>query len=217
MNRARARSEKQKEKRVHEIVDATARLYFKTDYEDITFASIAKEANFTRSNLYKYFRNKEEIFLEFIKYDLSEWRKDICFKLKKKKLTSRGFASLWVETILGHERLIELFTILFSSIEKKSSLENLISFKKKIFEETELLIENLLAMFPDRAPGDVLDFIYAQFSLSIGIYPMLNMSENQMEAIKRAGSAIDQAYYRKVFVNAMESLVEKMLYQRAGG
>jgi len=36
-------------------------------FEEITFVLIAKEAQFTRSNLYKYFNSKEEIFLEFIK------------------------------------------------------------------------------------------------------------------------------------------------------
>jgi hypothetical protein len=62
-------------------------------------------------------------------------------------------------------------------IEKKSSLENLVSFKKRIFEETEALAVHLLGLFPDRTPGDIHDFIYAQFALSIGIYPMLNLSE----------------------------------------
>ena len=51
----RARSDKHKEHRISEIVAATARLYKKHSFEEITFSSIAKEAKFTRSNLYKYF------------------------------------------------------------------------------------------------------------------------------------------------------------------
>jgi len=38
---------------VTEIVSATARLSQDYNYDAITFAMIAKEANFTRSNLYK--------------------------------------------------------------------------------------------------------------------------------------------------------------------
>jgi len=57
----RARSDEQIEQRINEIVDATARLYEENRFEDITFAMIAKEANFTRSNLYRYFQTKEEI------------------------------------------------------------------------------------------------------------------------------------------------------------
>jgi AcrR family transcriptional regulator len=55
----RSRSREQKEQRIAEIVDATARLYQKHSFEDITFALIAKEADFTRSNLYKCFNTKE--------------------------------------------------------------------------------------------------------------------------------------------------------------
>lgn len=49
-----ARSEEQKEERVAGIIASTARLYKMHTFEEITFVLIAKEATFTRSNLYKY-------------------------------------------------------------------------------------------------------------------------------------------------------------------
>ena len=91
----RARSEEQKQQRVSEIIDATARLYKKHSFEEITFASIAKELKFARSNLYKYFNSKEEIFFEFLKHDIIIWRQDIVAILQKKKGCSVGeFASV---------------------------------------------------------------------------------------------------------------------------
>ena len=57
----RARSEEQIEYRVNEILKATAKLYEEHRFEEITFVMIAKEAGFTRSNLYRYFKTKEDI------------------------------------------------------------------------------------------------------------------------------------------------------------
>lgn len=73
----RARTDEQKEQRIAEILDAAARLQAQLDFDKITLAAIAKEANFTRSNLYKYFRSKEEIFFEFLKYDVHLWRQGL--------------------------------------------------------------------------------------------------------------------------------------------
>ena len=67
MTWVRARNEEQIEQRISEIVDATARLYESHRFEEITFAMIAKEADFTRSNLYRYFATKEDIFSGIVK------------------------------------------------------------------------------------------------------------------------------------------------------
>ncbi len=77
MDWVRARSDRQIEQRTGEIVGATARLYETHRFEEITFAMIAKEADFTRSNLYRYFETKEEIFLELLKHDIGVWRSDV--------------------------------------------------------------------------------------------------------------------------------------------
>ena len=84
----RARTETQKQQRISEILDAAARLYEAHRFEEITFVSIAREAKFTRSNLYKYFSSKEEIFLEFLKHDIILWRQDLVATLQKKEMYS---------------------------------------------------------------------------------------------------------------------------------
>ncbi|MHC4756423.1 MAG: helix-turn-helix domain-containing protein [Planctomycetota bacterium] len=49
---------------------------------------IAKEAGFTRYNLYKYFSSKEEIFLEFLKHDIILWRQDLVKTCRRRKASS---------------------------------------------------------------------------------------------------------------------------------
>ena len=119
MTWARARSEEQKEQRIAEILGATARLYNECSFEEITLVRIAKEAKFTRSNLYKYFNSKEEIFLEFLRQDIVIWRKDVEAKLKPAKIRSvEEFAVAWVNLQVRHERLIKLLSILYNALEK---------------------------------------------------------------------------------------------------
>ena len=111
----RARSEEQKERRVAAIVTATARLYEKRAFEDISFALIAREAKFTRSNLYKYFRTKEEIFLELLGRDLVQYSRDLVKALGENEACNIAeFACIWTNTLIKHDRMLRLFAILSS-------------------------------------------------------------------------------------------------------
>ncbi len=73
----RARSKENKDYRVLEIVEATGNLFDRYSFEDMNFVAISKEAGFTRSNMYKYFNSKEEIFLEILKSDIKSFVKDL--------------------------------------------------------------------------------------------------------------------------------------------
>ena len=69
----RARSDVQKAERVRELTDAAARLYEAEPIADSTIAEIAREAGWTRSNIYKYFATKEEVFLELLRLDVADY------------------------------------------------------------------------------------------------------------------------------------------------
>ncbi|OHD08578.1 MAG: hypothetical protein A2086_13045 [Spirochaetes bacterium GWD1_27_9] len=211
MNWERARNDEQKEQRISEIVQATARLYEKYQFEEITFALIAKEANFTRSNLYKYFNTKEEVFLELIKHDLSIWKNELIKTFQKKEYSTEEFANIWVDTQTKQVRLLSLFAILFTSIEKKSSLESLVSFKKKIQEEFGGLVKLLLELFPSVSLDDGTEFSFSLFALSIGIYPMLNLTENQKKAMELTGMNSDYQYYKNIYIKSIESLLQPLI------
>ena len=63
MKFSRAHGEEQKQKRIQQIITATASLYDEIGYDKITFSKIALRLNFSRINLYNYFSCKEDIFL----------------------------------------------------------------------------------------------------------------------------------------------------------
>lgn len=180
----RARTKEQKEQRISEIMDAAARLYERQGFEGITFASIAEEAKFTRSNLYKYFTSKEEIFLEFLKQDLVRWRQDLVTALQEWKVYSVGeFASTWVKVQGRHGRMMRLISILYDQLEKNSSVETLIGFTTIAKEELETLSKLIREVLPSLRAEDAVKFLNMYLAASIGFYKMTNLSQVQHEVL----------------------------------
>ena len=207
MDWVRARSDEQIEQRINEIVDATARLYEENRFEDITFAMIAKEADFTRSNLYRYFQTKEDIFLELMKHDIALWRADILENFADGNLSLHEVAEASVELILKHRRMVKLFTILFTLLEPNASLEALTAFKQKINEEIGMVAQFLSTVLPFPSVETAAEFLTAQSSLAIGAYPMMDLTPKQIEAMQTIGMDTSPEYYRERLVHAIEFLL----------
>jgi TetR/AcrR family transcriptional regulator len=204
----RARSDEQIEQRINEIVDATARLYQENRFEDITFAMIAKEADFTRSNLYRYFQTKEDIFLELIKHDIEIWRKDILENFAEATPSLHEVAKTSVNLILKHRRMVKLFTILFTLLEPNATLEALTAFKQKINEEIGMVAQFLSTVLAFPSVETAAEFLSTQSSLAIGAYPMMELTSKQIEAMGVIGMETSPEYYRERLVHAIELLLQ---------
>ncbi len=211
MDWVRARSDEQIEQRINEIVDATARLFEENRYEDITFAMIAKEANFTRSNLYRYFQTKEDIFLELMKHDIAVWRKDILENFTDGNPSLREVAEISVELILKHKRMVRLFTILFTLLEPNASLEALTAFKQKITEEIGIVAQFLSTKLPFPSVEAAGDFLTTQSYLAMGAYPMMNLTSKQKEAMQEIGMDTSPDYYKQKLAHTIELLLQRLI------
>jgi AcrR family transcriptional regulator len=205
----RARSKEQKEYRISEIVRATARLYEKHSFEEISFVLIAKEAGFTRSNLYKYFPSKEEIFLEFLKHDIILWRKDLVKTYRRRKAWSvETFASVWVMILSNHKRLLDLFSILHSFLEKNVSEQTLIEFKRRATDELKVLSELLCKIFPALNREKAGEFLELQLAAAIGLFNITNLSEMQQRVLEYP----EFRHLKVDFNNYLQKTVKCLLY-----
>jgi TetR/AcrR family transcriptional regulator len=208
----RARSEEQKEQRFSEIMEATARLYEKHSFEEITFVLIAKEASFTRSNLYKYFNSKEEIFLEFIKHDIVLWRKDVTVNLKPGSIASvKEFASVWVGLQVRHKRLIKLLSILHNALEKNVSIEKLTEFKRGALEELYSLSEVLCSVFPELTIEKAVNFLELQIASAIGLFQMTDLSEIQQQILDNPEFSVLKLDFATSFQETVELLLSGIM------
>lgn len=127
----RARSEEQKQDRIQEILNASSIIYDTAGYEGLNFTAISEYTKFTRPNLYKYFKTKEEIILLILNQDLKSWIAKLSKSFVINKLYSiQEIGEIWTETLMEYERLIELHAILYTTIEKMSLWKHLLNSRK---------------------------------------------------------------------------------------
>jgi AcrR family transcriptional regulator len=188
MDFKRARSKEQKDQRLEEIIEVACKQYESTSYDKLTMASIAKDLSFSRVSLYSYAATKEEILLLVLIEDHKNWADDISNVLEhKKNLTIEVFAKIWSETYYRHTRLLSLYAIMMSIIEKNVSLEKLTTFKRD-FASTLLPVAELIKnTLPFLTNDNVYKFNNLQFHFLKGLYPATIETEIQKEAIKLSG------------------------------
>jgi AcrR family transcriptional regulator len=204
----RARTDEQKEVRVAEIMEATARLYETHSFEDINLSLIAKEAKFTRSNLYKYFSSKEEIFLEFIKRDFGIWLLDFQTAYERDRTyTVREFAEIWVRTFINHSRFLSLQAILYTVLEKNVSVESLVNFKRYLNENVGTVVDLICMALPNCTPGKASEFISLQSAVASGLYAATRLSDVQRQVLEMP----EFEHYRIDFTIAFQDAVEYLL------
>jgi len=210
----RARSEEQIEHRIKEITDATARLYENNRYEYITFSMIAKEASFTRSNLYRYFETKEEIFLSLLSHDILAWREEVLASFPAGPMAAPEFAERWVDLALKHNRMIEIYTILYTMLEPNVSLEALTTFKQNTLVTFNVIIERLKQIFPSLTPETAVEFLFAFISLGIGMYPMMNLTEKQHLAMEKVDMVFAREYYKGIFTKSVRLILQGLIEEK---
>jgi len=132
MDWQRARTDDKKNERKEAIYQAAFTLFKKNGYDKVSFNAIAVEAGFTKSNMYRYFSSKEEIFLNVFANLFKLWFEDYCGRLQKFKQNEdiTLFSQAWVNSFLAQPKLLDLMPILFTSLEKNSSYQQLLEFKR---------------------------------------------------------------------------------------
>jgi AcrR family transcriptional regulator len=188
MGFSRARTSEQKRQRIEEVVKATARLYDSVPYDDITFAAIAKETGFARSNLYIYFSSKEEILLELLARDFEKWVENLeeAFHVRK-TYSLEEIATIWTDHLYQHKRLLNLLSILLTVLEKNVSVEALAKFKIESMDTQKRAHQLLSAIFPEASETELQAFLRSQLALAQGMYPMTELTEHQKKAVEQAG------------------------------
>ena len=209
----RARSDDQIRERTSALLEATARLYEDHRFEEITLTMIAREAGFTRSNLYRYFATKEELFLDLVKSDLSAWRSQIEELVRSGRMTVEEFAAGWIDLQLDNPRLMRLFSLLYTTLEPNATLETLVELKKHTAREITLVAQAILTALPGMTPEAAGEFLFVQTSLAIGAYPVIAMTEKQRVAMERAGGSIDPAVYRAMLIHTLEITLRGLLQE----
>lgn len=183
MNWKRARTEEKKDERKEAIYEAAYALFKKNGYDKVSFNGIALEAGFTKSNMYRYFSSKEEIFLKVFARLFVKWFEDYSKRLQKLDISEpiESFSKNWVESFMAHPQLLDLTPILFISLEKNSSYEQLLEFKtlsKSLLYRISLEIGRI---YPDVQNEKAFKFLTLSYAATSNQWAAMSQSE----ALKR--------------------------------
>ncbi|MEW9123419.1 MAG: TetR family transcriptional regulator [Thermotaleaceae bacterium] len=205
----RARSEEQVQTRIEEIIESAMTVYDQHGYEEVTFSKISEMTKFTRPTIYKYFSTKEEVLLKILTIDIGRWTARLIGSFRINKLyTIKDICDIWGNSVIENKRMLGLFSILFTIIEKNVSKEALVDFKTSIFSYQLALADLLTQLMPNLTQEQIAYFLNAQLTIALGLYPMCNLTPLQMEAIALSNTN----HATPVFVNEYKKNIYHILY-----
>ncbi len=166
MDWQRARTDEKKNERREAVYTAAFTLLKRDGYEKVSFNAIAAEAGFTKSNLYRYFSSREEIFLNIFSTLFEEWVDDCLKRLRKLEQDSdvERFAKAYVRSMKAHTRHLDLNPMLFTSLERNSSLEQLMVFKTTAMNRLFEIAAEVVRIYPALTIEDGFRYLNLSFA-----------------------------------------------------
>ena len=206
----RARTAKQKEERERTILSSALHVFKNIPYEKVTLLMIANKAGITRTNIYRYYKTREEIFLALYLFELDIWVKQIIIKFKIAQDLDT-FVEIWTDILIRNETLLKLTPLFSVSLEKNTSEELLRKSKIEIRNQMEKVLPIIMKALPGMTSDKCISFFITHQALTAGIWPMTQFSENEkkvIESIKIQESIIDfKSFYKECIFYYLKGLL----------
>jgi len=186
MSWERARNPEQKAVRREAILRAARNMFAELEYEEISLNGIAREAGFSKPNVYRYFSTREEIFLAIFEQEQGLFVDSLIARLKRIRAKDPvdSICRAWVETAMEHQTWLDLLPQLSMSMEKNSSVAQLVEFKKVGFERFGKLLEAFHSTHPSIDHNGWVLVAQCGYSLMAGLWPHSNPGDNVVQAMQ---------------------------------
>jgi len=179
----RATQPEQKKSREATILAAARKLFAAGDYENAGLNAIAREAGFTKSNVYRYFKTREDIFLRIFEEAAEDWAAGLAASLRKLRVRSSAatVANAWAKESSKHPLFHSLAALVDVSLAKNSSEEELKKFHLRSLKFYQGVLTELARIYPDISMQNIgeltLHFYYMAAGLWTGSRPGKTMQK----------------------------------------
>lgn len=209
MSWQRARQPEQIAHRRRQIMAAAQQAFVAGDYDKISLNRIARDAGLTKSNIYRYFETKEEIFLSLYLNDVREYVSDTGEQLAAlgRHAEASDVADILSGGVVRRPRLAALTALLSMVLERTVSEAVLARFKQQISAVVEDLSQHLADALPDLDAAEIGKFVLFLQALVAGLWPMANPSP----ALERVLEREDFSHFRIHFARELKLAVEAVL------
>ena len=191
------------------ILHAARSLFAQKSYDEVSLNGIAREAGMSKPNIYRYFSSREEIFLQIFAEEQERLFHSVEVRLGQaaSERAVESVVEIWVEEALKHPELMTLLPQLGTSLEKNSSLEQLVPFKKRAFERVAQLSVVHHRIYPRLSVtlwGEVLS---SAFALMAGLWPLCNGGETVERAMQHPEVNLEPWDFETMLTFAFRALV----------
>ena len=209
MDWQRARTDEKKGVRKDAIYSAAFTLFKRDGYENVSLNGIAAEAGFTKSNLYRYFSSREEIFLNIFSDLFEGWVDDCLKRLRKLRQDEQieQFAKTWIASLKSHTQYLDLTPLLFTSLERNSSFEQLLAFKTVARDRLYEIAVEICRIYPALTIEEAFEYLSISFAATINYWT--GSTEN--DVLKEIYSMAEYSTMRLDFEKDLTTAIEIIL------
>lgn len=209
MTRRRARNQEAREARKREIVISTLSMLSQSTYHSLTMNEIAEHAQVSKGTLYRYFSTKEALFLHIISELHERWLVELDNQLDDLDAPSDAHtvAALLTATLIDHDPLAALLTLLHQTIEHHIDAAEAMHFRRRLRDDMLPTAETLEQYLPSLQPGDGFRFLLWTQALICGLYPMANPGPVMQTTFR----ALDLSMFRMDFAGELHRSIVHLL------
>lgn len=210
----RARSAEQKEDRRRHLL-ATAREMLRQSPAalDLGINELARQAQMTKSNVYRYFESSEAVLMDLLVEEYAGWHAELSTALArggKAGSTVEHIARVFASTISARPLLCRLTSILPSILERKVSLERMAAFKGNLLAVRQRAAQDFHNRVPNMPVRAFEQVVKHALPLIIGLWPLSNPAGIAAQVIELPGLESLRYDFQKDLEQALLTLMRGM-------
>lgn len=216
----RARTPEQKEVRRRHLLDTAKSLLLEIpDVHDLGINELARRAQMTKSNVYRYFESSEAVLLEALVEEFMLWHADLGKALARggKRIgTIEHIARAFSATLVARPLLCRLASIFPSILERNVSAERIVQFKQGLLAVRKQTALDFHGCVPDISAAAFERFIHLALPLLIGMWPLGNPGEVAAQVSARADLAALRYRFQQDLAEGMLMLLRGLPNKQRG-
>lgn len=197
----RARSAEQKEERRRHLLDTAKSLLLEIpDVHDLGINELARQAQMTKSNVYRYFESSEAVLLDVLVEEFMLWHAELRKSLDrggKRNDTVEHIARAFSATVAARPLLCRLISIFPSILEHNVSAERMVQFKQGLLAMRKQTALDFHGCIPSISASTFERFIHLALPLLIGLWPLSHPADVAAEVIARRDLAALRYEFQK--------------------
>lgn len=187
----RARSPEQKEERRRHLLDtAKALLLEMPDVHALGINELARQAQMTKSNVYRYFESGEAVLLDVLVEEYGLWIAELQTGLAQGQDVKHGgtiehIAKTFVAAAVARPLLCRLTSILPSILEHNITIERMVELKQALLAVRQQTANDFHRCVPSIPASGFEKFIHQALPLLIGLWPLSHPADISARVVER--------------------------------